>query len=187
MKLIVGLGNPGKKYEKTRHNLGFRVLDALAEKYQCDFRANKKASSEIVKTQISSKSILLAKPQTFMNDSGKAVQKLLTTYLPVRQAGNLQLTDLLVVHDEIDLPFGTMKLYGPGGSSAGHKGVDSITQILGYGFTRLRIGIENRKEYRVPETEKYVLQNFTAQEEKKLKTETIPQAIEAIEKFVSQK
>ena len=198
-KLIVGLGNPGKKYAKTRHNVGFMVVDALAEKYGVKFQAKKKLGAEIAEINHNSSPpplkvregwgelLIFAKPQTFMNDSGRAISKLLTTYNLSPYEGSpvgRQLTDLLVVHDEIDLPLGTLKIYGPGRSSAGHKGVESIIDKLGNGFTRLRIGIENRKQFRIPPTDDYVLQNFTKEEQAKLNKEIIPKAIEEIKKFL---
>ncbi len=173
MRLITGLGNPGTTYQKTRHNLGFRVVEALAKDLGLQFATQKKLFAEIAKGT----SLILAKPQTFMNESGKAVQKLLTTY-------NLGLTDLLVVQDEIDLPFGTVRLTT--GGSAGHKGVASITTAIGPGFKRLRVGIENRKAFRVPDTETYVLQKFNLEEKKKLNSEIIPDALEEIKKWIDQ-
>lgn len=169
--LVVGLGNPGIKYEKTRHNLGFRVSDALARQLGLGFELKKKLKSEIAKNQ----SLILAKPQTFMNDSGTAVRKLQSDF-------RLPTSDILVIHDEIDLPFGKIRLSS--GGSAGHQGVESIIKAVGPGFTRLRIGIENRKEYRVPKTESYILQKFTKNEEKILKTEIIPRALEEIKKIL---
>lgn len=175
MILIIGLGNPGPTYQKTRHNLGFRVVDALAEELDLKFSSQKKLFAKVAKNS----DLILAKPQTFMNDSGKAVQKLLTTYLPSRQAGNLQLTNLIVIHDEIDLPLGKIRVSKHSGS-AGHKGVESIITAIGTGFMKLRIGIENREEYRQPDTETYVLQNFTPEEEKELQINVIPEAIKRL-------
>lgn len=187
--LIVGLGNPGHPYEHTRHNIGFRVLDAFADKLGSKFEFEKKFNSEIAEITPSRsplhkgenpplkiRGVILVKPQTFMNESGEAVKKLTTYY-------KLPATNLLVVHDEIDLPFGKIKLYGTGGS-AGHKGVNSIIQILGYSFLRLRIGIENRAQYRIPATDAYVLQNFTAEENELLAKKIIPETVSEIEKFL---
>lgn len=170
MNLIIGLGNPGATYQKTRHNLGFRVVEALAKELGLKFTAQKKLFAEIAKGP----SLILAKPQTFMNESGKAFQKLLTTY-------NLQLTNLIVVHDEIDLPFGKIRLSANAGS-AGHQGVASIINAAGRDFTRLRIGIDNRAKPRIPDTETYVLRNFTAEEEQELQSKIIPDAITEIVK-----
>lgn len=170
-KLIVGLGNPGKKYEKTRHNVGFMILDALAEKFDVAFELKKNLEATVSEIP----GAILAKPLTFMNESGRAVARLINFY-------KISLSDLLVTHDEIDLPLGEIKISN--GGSAGHKGVESIIKGVGGGFTRLRIGIENRQEYRVPETEDYVLQNFTGEEIKKLKEGMLPTAISLIERWL---
>lgn len=183
MLLLLGLGNSGKKYEKSRHNLGFRVVDAFAAEYNAEFEFKKKLQAEVAKAPPLKVrggggelfKIILAKPQTFMNDSGKALRKLATSY-------RLQAASLLVVHDDVDLPFGKIRLSQNSGS-AGHKGVESIIQAIGKNFTRLRIGIENREKLKVPDTETYVLQNFTAEEERELKKDIIPQALEEIQKF----
>ena len=153
MKLIVGLGNPGKKYQNNRHNLGFLVIDAL-------------------KKEIKGPGVILAKPSTFMNSSGEAIKELTTRY-------RLPATGLLIIHDEIDLPFGTMR-FSQGSGSAGHRGVESIIAAIGRDFTRLRIGIDNRKTKEEIPTEEYVLQDFTKEEEEKLQSTIIPKAIEAI-------
>lgn len=176
MKLIVGLGNPGTKYEKTRHNVGFRVLDALAASLGFQFESKKKFLSEIAKNS----EIILAKPQTFMNDSGQTVQKLLAIY-------KLQLTDLLVIHDEVDLPLGTIRL-SRDASSAGHKGVASVIDVLGTkNFARLRIGVESRSSQDIPPTDDYVLQNFPPDEEKILKETVMPSALKEIGQFFGSK
>jgi PTH1 family peptidyl-tRNA hydrolase len=141
MKLIVGLGNPGEKYRKTRHNIGFMVIDALADQKSDDF--------------------VLEKPGTFMNESGKAVKKLLAN-------SKFSAADLVVVHDDIDLPLGEFKIsFGRG--SAGHKGVQSIIDALGTkDFQRIRIGI--CPEIGKPEkVEEFVLKKFTKEEEMVLK------------------
>lgn len=146
--LIVGLGNPGKKYEKTRHNVGFRVINEL-EKQIFDFDT------------------FLLKPDNYMNNSGRAVKKYLT-YNKI-SPGNL-----IVIHDDIDLPFETVKI-SKDSSSAGHKGVQSIIDTLGTkDFTRIRIGIKqitdppSGEASRKQKTEKFVLENFTKTEEEKL-------------------
>jgi len=151
MKLIVGLGNPGKKYEKTRHNVGFRIIDALIDK-------------------ISDKNIVFLKPDTFMNNSGKAVQNALAYY-------KIPAENLYVVHDDIDLPFNTIKV-SRDSSSAGHKGVQSIIdELKTKDFTRIRIGI---KPEHIVDTTEFVLKKFTKAEEKQLK-EITKKAVDIIE------
>ena len=171
MKLIVGLGNPGKKYEKTRHNAGFRIVDTLAERLGAEFKSEK-FHAKIAKHE----EMILAKPQTFMNNSGEAVAALLAYF-------KIKPQNLLVIHDEIDLPLGKIKI-SVGRGSAGHNGIESIINHVGQGFNRLRVGIENRETFRVPETDAFVLQNFTAAEEEKLK-KIIPEVIKQIDKFLN--
>lgn len=171
VKLVVGLGNPGSKYKNTRHNIGFRILDTLAGELGVDFTGNKKLLAEIGRNS----DVILLKPQTFMNDSGEAVGAAMNFY-------NIDIGNLLIVNDEIDLPLGKIKMAS--GGSAGHHGVDSILNSIGTGFMRLRIGIENRAEYRIPETDAYVLQNFTTEEEQKLSESIIPKAADEIKKFL---
>ena len=134
MKLIVGLGNPGKKYEKTRHNLGFAVLDALLQKLtpveKTVWKEDKKSNSLIAKIS----NLVLAKPRTFVNRSGVAIKKLTRHY-------TLDPKGLFIVHDDLDLPLGKIKIR-KGGGSGGHKGVDSIIKELGTpDFVRFRLGI----------------------------------------------
>lgn len=167
MYLIVGLGNPGKKYENTRHNAGAMALDALAKHWRCgEWRLDKKFSSlltECLKPGFKQpKPLVLAKPQTFMNNSGKAVKSLTTSYkLPfdpeLRIEG--QATNLVVVHDDIDIPLGKVKISENRGS-AGHKGIESIIQALGTkNFTRVRIGIQPAKG-KSKNVESFVLKPF---------------------------
>jgi PTH1 family peptidyl-tRNA hydrolase len=134
VRLIVGLGNPGKKYEKTRHNIGFRIIDNLKSKIK-EQRTN----------------IILFKPQRYMNLSGPEVLKKMNFY-------RLKPKDLVVIYDDIDLPFGTIRIRHKG-SSGGHKGVQSIIDALkAEDFTRVRIGV-GRPPENVP-AEKYVLEEF---------------------------
>jgi len=162
MFLIIGLGNPGSKYIKTRHNIGFRVLDEFQnENNFSDFEFSKKFNSLISDGIIKKKAIILAKPQTFMNSSGIAVKKLINFY-------KIKSSAIIVIHDDIDLFFGTIKVSERRGS-AGHKGVESIIKELGTkDFIRLRIGIKDKK-LKYKNTEKYVLEKFTEQEEKQIK------------------
>jgi PTH1 family peptidyl-tRNA hydrolase len=168
MHLIVGLGNPGKQYEQTRHNAGFRLLDLMADGEAWE----NKYDAEIIKTD----SVILAKPQLFMNLSGKSVAQILKFY---------PAATLVVVHDELDFPLGSMKIM-KNINSAGHNGVQSIIDETGTkDFIRIRIGVSN------PETKKdlpgdaYVLQKFTEQEEEILK-ETLSQAQQAVEVIMTQ-
>ncbi len=141
MKLIVGLGNPGEKYEGVRHNLGFLAVEEFRSKGDWgDWGMEEKFKSEIVKKE----EIILARPQTYMNNSGLAV-KLLTTYYRLPASRGEPPTNLIVVHDDLDLPLGKIKVR-MGGAAAGHHGVESVISALGSDqFIRVRLGIGNLK------------------------------------------
>lgn len=132
--LIVGLGNPGKEYAKTRHNAGFLLVENLVEHWRVDWRSEKRFQARVAKIERNERRIFLCEPQTFMNASGEAVGALVRFY-------NVPLKHLLVVMDDADLPLGTIRLRA-NGSSGGHHGLESIEQHLGTrGFARLKIGI----------------------------------------------
>jgi peptidyl-tRNA hydrolase, PTH1 family len=171
-KIVVGLGNPGKKYKHTRHNVGFMVLDLLAQKQGLDWKTDKYSESIVSKGTIAGQEVILAKPQNFMNDSGTAVLALLKNY-------QLPVSSLLVVHDEIDLPFGTLRA-SHDSSSAGHNGVQSVINFLKTkNFTRLRIGVNSRTDGTVP-TEAFVLQNFLPEEWQKLSDTLLAESVNQI-------
>lgn len=162
MKLIVGLGNPGKAYEKTRHNVGFEAIGYLLLVIGgfTKWKFEKRFNAEISRGHIASccEDVILAKPQTYMNNSGVAVKQLTVNY-------RLTTNDLLVIHDDLDLPLGTLRL-SRGSGSAGHKGVQSIIAALGTkDFWRLRVGVGPKKG----ETDEFVLKNFSRTEALKLK------------------
>lgn len=134
LKVIVGLGNPGSKYTETRHNAGFWFIEELAREYSASFRQEKKFHGEVAKISLAGEDIWLLKPETFMNRSGLAVQSLMSFY-------RISADQLLVAHDEIDLPPGTAKLK-TGGGHGGHNGLrDIINQLGTKDFHRLRIGV----------------------------------------------
>lgn len=134
IKLIVGLGNPGQEYQQTRHNAGFWCLDLLAEKHQANFKIQSKFQSEISQVSIDGHDVWLLKPQTFMNNSGRAVQATMAFY-------KIKIEELLVIHDEIDLPPGTAR-FKTGGGHGGQNGLRDIISSLGNkNFSRLRIGV----------------------------------------------
>jgi len=159
VKLIVGLGNPGRQYAPSRHNIGFLVVKALADGRKAVFKREPGAFSLTAKIKISRQNILLAEPLTFMNLSGEAVVALVNKF-------KLSLPEILVVCDDLDLEFGSMRLK-KSGSSAGHKGIQSITDSLGtHEFARLRIGI-GRPQSRIEPAE-YVLAPFLKKEKEEL-------------------
>jgi len=135
MKLLVGLGNIGKEYEKTRHNTGFLVMDEIAKQLNETFKTNK-FKAQIIKTTIKNEQVILMKPSTYMNNSGEAIAEAVNFY-------NLNpKEDVVVFYDDLDLPYGTLRLREKG-SSGGHNGIKSIIQHLGTNeFKRVRIGIE---------------------------------------------
>lgn len=167
--IIIGLGNPGTQYNRTRHNAGFTAIDAIAQANNFeDFKLSKKHNSLISEGIINDKKVLLAKPQTFMNNSGSAVKSL------VKQHKNF-----LVIHDDIDIPLGRIKT-AENSSSAGHKGVQDIIQTLGTkNFNRIRIGIQPQSG-KPNDTEVFVLKKFT-KEEQELFNEAIEEVISIIE------
>lgn len=171
--LVVGLGNPGREYRTSRHNVGFMLLDRLAERLGCTF-SRVESRALVAKGDYLENRLILVKPQTYMNLSGQAASSLLRFY-------KIPLEQLLVIYDEVDLPLGILRLR-PGGGSAGHKGMQSIMDKLGtQEFPRLRIGI-NRPPGR-KEAADYVLQDFS-KDEAQLLPELLDRAIEAVLTFV---
>jgi len=150
IKLIIGLGNPGEKYSNTRHNFGFNVIDKLVDELKLDDKlSNKKYQLWIWRTE--SEKIILLQPLTYMNNSGEAVVELMHFY-------KINPDEILAIHDDLDLPLGSIRLR-VGGSSGGHNGVESIIQHIGTDdFKRVRLGI-NRPPTNIP-AEDYVLQPF---------------------------
>ena len=170
--LIAGLGNIGDEYVNTRHNIGFKVVEAFAQKHKVQFDNNRRYGS-IVEFSLKGKKIILLKPSTFMNLSGKAVRYWLTE-------GKVPLHHLLVVLDDLALPFGAQRLKGQG-SDGGHNGLKNIQEIMNtVNYPRLRFGIENNfpKGGQV----NYVLGEWSKEEAAKL-PEYINQAVETIESF----
>ncbi len=178
MFLVVGLGNPGEEFACTRHNLGFLVVDEIVRKFAVSFRItrSKALMADVYRDE---KRTLLAKPQTFMNHSGESV-KTITDWF------SLNSSSLLVIHDDMDIPFGELR-FKEGGGSGGHKGIESIVEHLGTkDFKRLRVGI-GRPPGRKDPTE-FVLEPFTNSEREELETiieNAADTAIEIAEKYES--
>ncbi len=172
MKALIGLGNPGATYAHTRHNMGFFVLDALAKHWGISFRKKTSLQAEIAEHTLGHEKIILCKPQTFMNVSGKSVQELLhqSPLLP---------QDLLIIYDDADLPFGTLRLKDSG-SSAGHNGMQSILDLFpsGTSLARLRIGIGRPTFPDIP-LDEWVLKRWTPEEETQLPA-ILDQAIQVL-------
>ncbi len=133
LRIIAGLGNPGEKYERTLHNAGFWFVDALARKYGGNFRYEKKFDADYCRINLHGEDVWLVKPQSYMNESGGPVRSMLDYY-------RLRPTELLVAHDEIDLPPGTVRLK-QGGGHGGHNGLRDLIRHCGAEFMRLRLGV----------------------------------------------
>ncbi|MBW6431644.1 aminoacyl-tRNA hydrolase [Patescibacteria group bacterium] len=183
MILIAGLGNPGSKYEKTRHNVGFMVLDHLAKNFDVDFKEDKKNKALIAEhtTTFEGKTrLLLVKPQTFMNNSGETIARLVNFY-------KLHPEDQVwIIHDDLDIEIGTLRVR-INGSSAGQKGVQSVIDKLGTDkFIRFRIGIKPSSKQLKP-AEEFVLEKFNPQEKEIIKDkikETSLLIVRAIDKGI---
>ena len=175
MKIIVGLGNPGRKYGRTRHNAGFLALDELARELAVSI-TQEKHSSLIGRGRVASEEAILAKPQTYMNESGRAVAAILrNTYVSP--------SELIVLHDELDLPLGSVRVKA-GGGHGGHNGLRSLVEHLGSAeFLRVRIGIGRPAPGRDPAD--YVLSPFSA-EERELAAEACKKAAEAVKAIVTE-
>jgi len=172
MKLVVGLGNPGRKYERTRHNVGFRVVDELARRWRIDF-GRRRLAGYVGAGKLREQRVLLVKPTTYMNRSGRSVREAVTFY-------KVALEDLLVVVDDMALGLGRLRLR-PKGSAGGHNGLaDIIQQLGGDGFGRLRIGIDQVAGERMVG---HVLSPFTSAEEE-IVGSAICRAADAVECWV---
>lgn len=170
MLLVVGLGNPGREYEHNRHNVGFMVIDELAKLVEAD-RFRKKFSSEMVRVELKQEDGLLLKPQTFMNLSGDAVQ-------PCAAFFKVPAENVVVVHDELDVPFGELRLK-KGGGHGGHNGLRSIIGRMGPDFVRLRFGIGRPPASFRGSPADFVLSDFYAEERDQL-----PKLVEKAAKVV---
>jgi PTH1 family peptidyl-tRNA hydrolase len=159
MKLLVGLGNPGEKYAKNRHNVGFMFLDAFGG--EIVWRDEKKFFGTIAEMEMNGEKCVLLKPDTFMNDSGKAVAAIANFY-------KINVSDVFVIHDDLDIGFGAWKIQQGRGPKV-HNGITSIEQSVGSAdFWRVRIGVDGRDPQNRTEGHAYVLQDFTNEEVERL-------------------
>jgi len=156
MKILFAQGNPGTQYVHTRHNVGFLLLDDFARKHRAEFIKKAKFHSDIAQTAISGEKVLLVKPNTFYNETGQAARLLIDFYKLDPAA------DLLVVHDDLALPFGTIRTREKG-SDAGNNGIKSLNAHIGPDYKRLRVGIYNDLRERMPDAD-FVLSHFSTQE-----------------------
>jgi PTH1 family peptidyl-tRNA hydrolase len=178
LKLICGLGNPGREYERHRHNLGFRVVDALVERARARLDHDK-FDARLGQGTLGEERVLFLQPQTFMNLSGQSVAGAARFY-------KVPLEDVLVIHDELDLPFGRIQLK-TGGGTGGHNGLESIVERLGDpAFARLRFGIGKPEGPKAPERiVGHVLSNFSKEESEQLPT-LLDRAADAAELWARQ-
>jgi PTH1 family peptidyl-tRNA hydrolase len=169
MKLIVGLGNPGKEYDNTRHNVGFMIVDRYCYKNNLNFK--KKFNGLYAATKINNEDVIFLKPQTYMNLSGEIVRKFADFF-------KIEIKDILVIYDDMDFQLGTFKIK-PDGSSGGHNGIKNIISNLNTDkFKRIRIGISKNAN----DTINYVLGKFS-KEEQKVIDEVINKMVEIIDNF----
>jgi PTH1 family peptidyl-tRNA hydrolase len=174
--LVVGLGNPGPRYETTRHNFGFLVADILADRIGSGFKVHKKSGAEVTTGRLGGRSVVLAKPRTFMNESGRHIGPLAKFY-------SVTPADVVVIHDELDIDFGRIRLKF-GGGEGGHNGLRSIASALGTkDFQRVRIGVGRPPGRQDPAA--YVLENFNSKERPELGT-ILEQAADATELLLQQ-
>ena len=160
--LFVGLGNPGKEYDLTRHNVGFMTLDYFIKQNNLPaFKDNKKFEGQLSEGTLNNKRLILLKPTTFMNNSGQAVQKVANFY-------KIKPENIIAIYDELALPFGQIRTR-IGGQDAGHNGVKSLISHLSQNFGRIRIGINNELSTKATTTD-FVLKKFTKDEQEKLET-----------------
>lgn len=174
--LVVGLGNPGPNYATTRHNLGFMVAEILADRMGETFKVHKRSGAEVATGRLAGRPVVLAKPRVYMNESGRQVGPLAKFY-------SVAPTDVVIIHDELDIEFGRIRLKA-GGGVAGHNGLRSVASALGGNdFARVRIGIGRPPGQKSGAS--FVLENFTSVERKEVPT-ICEQAADATELLIAQ-
>lgn len=176
MKLIFGLGNPGSNYDGTRHNVGFMALDELAAREGVEFTEKPKFKAFIAECNLAGEKVLLAKPSTFYNLAGESYRSLLDFY-------KLTPEDTLVIHDELALPFGTVRTR-VGGSDAGNNGIKSVNLHGGTASNRIRVGVANEQRAIIGDTD-FVLGRFSVEEREVLTEKVLPKTLEAIDEFAN--
>jgi peptidyl-tRNA hydrolase, PTH1 family len=177
MKLIFAQGNPGSQYTNTRHNVGWLVANTLAQQHGADFKHASKFLANIAEGFIDTEKIIIAKPTTFYNETGQS-------FNAIKQFYKLRETDIIMVHDELALPFGTLRSR-VGGADAGNNGVKSINSHGGTHTTRLRIGVGSDQRSVMGDTD-FVLGRFTKAEQDALEKTIVPKCIEVINEFISE-
>lgn len=175
MKVIFAQGNPGAQYANTRHNVGFLVVDKLAAQHRVEFVKKTKFHADIAEVQIAGEKVLLVKPATFYNETGQTGRMVIDFYKLSAK------TDFLVIHDDLALPLGTLRIRASG-RDAGNNGIKSLNAHLGTNYTRIRIGIYNELRDRIHDAD-FVLSNFTKPEADILNDAIVPKVIDLIDAF----
>lgn len=175
MKIIFALGNPGPDYKNSRHNVGFMALDTFAASLKADWSQKPRFSASIAEVSVEGEKALLVKPTTFYNETGLSARQIIDFYKIDQQ------NDLLVIHDDIALPFGVIRIRKQG-SDAGNNGIKSLNAHLGPDYSRVRIGTDNDLHIQMDDAD-FVLAKFSADEAKKLGKDIIPQAMKIIKQF----
>lgn len=176
MKLIVAQGNPGAQYAHTRHNVGFLALDTLATKEGATWKTDTKVKAELAELSMNGEKVLLVKPLSFYNETGQVARALVDFYKLTPE------TDVLVIHDELALPFGTVRVREKG-SDAGNNGIKSLNAHLGPEYSRIRIGVWNELRDRIDDAN-FVLSNFSKDEREALGSTIFPVVFNFIDDFI---
>ena len=176
MKLILAQGNPGAEYTSTRHNVGFLAIDFYARQHHLEFQPKSKFHSDIAELILDEEKVLLAKPTTFYNETGRAGRSLADFY-------KIDTSDILVIHDELALPFGTLRTREKG-SDAGNNGIKSLNSHLGETYARIRVGTWNELADRAGPFD-FVLSKFTNEEIEKLQGDIFPKIADLIDDFIA--
>lgn len=176
MKLILAQGNPGTKFDGTRHNVGFAAIDFYAEKAGVTFQPKPKFDANIADLTVEGEKVLLVKPTTYYNETGRTARALVDFY-------KLETSDVLVIHDELALPFGTLRTREKG-SDAGNNGIKSLNAHLGEQYARIRVGIWNEIADKQGSFD-FVLGKFTSDESTKLQGDILPKISQLVDEFVT--
>ena len=177
MKLIVAQGNPGKKYERTRHNVGFVSLESYAHHHSAEWRVLDKFNARIAEVTLNGERALLIEPQLFYNETGPVIRKLVDFYkLTVSE-------DVIVIHDDLALPLGTLRIREKG-SDAGNNGIKSLNSHLGDQYWRIRVGVWSEERNRLNDID-FVLGAFSRDEETTLQTHVVPKVHSLIDAFIN--
>lgn len=178
MKIIFAQGNPEPEYTSTRHNIGFSILNKLADSLKVEWIKKTKFNSFVAETKVGEEKVLLVKPNTYYNETGVALRKI-TDFYKINICD-----DLLVIHDDLNLPFGSIRVRNSG-SDGGNNGVKSINDHVGKDYPRIRIGISNSLHNKIDDAD-FVLSKLNAKESKYLKESLTPKMIDLIEQFCNQ-